>query len=337
MHFLLCSIQSPIATIKSYLTIIKAELSHRTIFHFIEFNYFMEMVYMKTTQQDTRPLPPQPKQHQGNKPGKESEMIPSPRAENPAYPAAGKLEGKVAVISGGDSGIGRAVAIAFAKEGANIVISYLNEHDDAADTKKMVGEKGKHCLCIDGDISSEQHCQTIISKTIKAFSKIDILVNNAGEHYPQQSLTDITAEQLEKTFRVNIFSYFYLTKAALPHLQPGSTIINTTSVTAYKGSPELLDYSATKGAIVSFTRSLSLSLIKKGVRVNGVAPGPIWTPLIPASFPDEKVKHFGEQVPMQRAGQPEELAPCYVFLASDDSSYLTGQILHPNGGVIVNG
>jgi NAD(P)-dependent dehydrogenase (short-subunit alcohol dehydrogenase family) len=293
---------------------------------------------MATRNQHDKPTPPQPKQHQDKQPGVEKEMAPRPQSEDPAYRGSGKLQDKVAIISGGDSGIGRAVAIAFAKEGADIVISYLDEHQDAEETKRLVEEKGRKCLCIAGDIGEETFCQEIVKITIDKFRKIDILINNAAEQHPQKSITDITAEQLEKTFRTNIFSFFFLTKAVLPHLKPGSAIVNSTSVTAYKGSPELLDYSSTKGAIVTFTRSLSQALADKKIRVNAVAPGPIWTPLIPASFPEEKVEHFGEQVPLKRAGQPEEIAPSYVFLASEiESSYITGQVLHPNGGTVVNG
>ncbi|HEY9691390.1 MAG TPA: SDR family oxidoreductase [Oculatellaceae cyanobacterium] len=279
----------------------------------------------------------QPPQHQEKQPGIESEMTPKPKSDDDKYRGSGKLEGKVALITGGDSGIGRAVAIAFAKEGADVAIAYLNEHDDAKEAKQLVEQQGRKCFTIAGDIGDESFCQQAVQQTVDALGKLDVLVNNAAEQHPQESIEDITAEQLERTFRTNIFSMFYLTKAAMKHLKEGSAIINTTSVTAYKGNQQLLDYSSTKGAIVAFTRSLSQSLVEKGIRVNGVAPGPIWTPLIPATFPEEKVASFGKEVPMQRAGQPEEIAPSYVFLASDDSSYLSGQILHPNGGVVVNG
>ncbi|MBD2431417.1 MULTISPECIES: SDR family oxidoreductase [Fischerella] len=281
--------------------------------------------------------PLQPPQHQEQQPGIESEMSPKPQADDPQYQGSGKLKNKVALITGGDSGIGRAVAIAFAKEGADVAIAYLNEHDDAKETKHLVEAQGRKAVTISGDVGDETFCQQAIQQTIDEFGKLDILVNNAAEQHPQKSIEDISKEQLEQTFRTNIFSMFFLTKAALKHLQEGGSIINTTSVTAYKGSPELLDYSSTKGAIVAFTRSLSQSLVEKGIRVNAVAPGPIWTPLIPATFPEEKVANFGKQVPMQRPGQPEEIAPSYVFLASDDASYITGQVLHPNGGVVVNG
>jgi NAD(P)-dependent dehydrogenase (short-subunit alcohol dehydrogenase family) len=279
----------------------------------------------------------QPPQHQSQQPGRESEMTPRPKADDPQYRGSGKLEGKVALITGGDSGIGRAVAIAFAKEGADVAIMYLNEHDDAKETKRMVEEHGRRALAISGDIGDENFCQQAVQQAVDEFGKLDILVNNAAEQHPQESIEDISKEQLERTFRTNIFSMFFMTKAAIKHLKEGSAIVNTTSVTAYKGNPQLLDYSSTKGAIVAFTRSLSQSLVKKGIRVNAVAPGPIWTPLIPSTFPEDKVASFGKQVPMQRAGQPEELAPSYVFLASDDSSYMSGQVLHPNGGDVVNG
>ena len=278
-----------------------------------------------------------PAQHQEQQPGRESEMTPQPKADDSQYRGSGKLSGKVALITGGDSGIGRAVAIAFAKEGADVAIAYLNEHDDAKQTKQLVNELGRRATTIAGDIGDEAFCQQAVQQTVDEFGKLDILVNNAAEQHPQQSIEDISAQQLERTFRTNIFSMFFLTKAALKHLKEGSTIINTTSVTAYQGSQQLLDYSSTKGAIVAFTRSLSQSLIEKGIRVNAVAPGPIWTPLIPATFPEEEVKTFGQQVSMKRPGQPEEIAPSYVFLASDDSSYMAGQVLHPNGGEVVNG
>jgi NAD(P)-dependent dehydrogenase (short-subunit alcohol dehydrogenase family) len=279
----------------------------------------------------------QPEQHQDQRPGLESEMNPTPQSTDINYKGSDKLLNKVALITGGDSGIGRAVAIFFAKEGANVAIVYLNEHDDAKETVRLVEQEGRQCVAITGDIGDEKFCQQAVQKTLEQFGQLDILINNAAEQHPQESIENITAEQLERTFRTNIFGMFFMTKAALPHLHPGSNIINTTSVTAYQGNPQLLDYSSTKGAIVAFTRSLSQSLVEKGIRVNGVAPGPIWTPLIPSTFPPEKVKTFGQQVPMQRAGQPEEIAPCYVFLASDDSSYMSGQILHPNGGEVVNG
>jgi NAD(P)-dependent dehydrogenase (short-subunit alcohol dehydrogenase family) len=278
-----------------------------------------------------------PPQHQNQQPGIESEMNPIPKSVDPAYQGSGKLKNKVALITGGDSGIGKSVAIYFAKEGADVAISYLNEHQDAEETKSLIEAEGRRCLLLPGDISMESVCIDIVLKVITEFKKIDVLVNNAAEQHPQKSLLDITGEQLEQTFRTNIFSYFYMTKAVLPYLQNGSSIINTSSITAYDGHDQLLDYSATKGAVVSFTRSLSASLVKQGIRVNGVAPGPIWTPLIPSTFTADQVSTFGSTTPMGRAGQPHELAPTYVFLASNDSSYMTGQMLHVNGGKIVNG
>ncbi|MEH2361948.1 SDR family oxidoreductase [Nostoc sp.] len=278
----------------------------------------------------------QPPQEQET-PGSESEMTPKPKADDAKYRGSGKLQDKVALITGADSGIGRAVAIAFAKEGADVAILYLNEHDDAKETKHLVKKQGRRAVTIAGDIGDEAFCQQAIQQTIDEFGKLDILVNNAAEQHPKESIEEITKEQLERTFRTNIFSMFFMTKAALKHLQAGSSIINTTSVTAYKGNPQLLDYSSTKGAIVAFTRSLSQNLVSKGIRVNAVAPGPIWTPLIPSTFPKEKVETFGKQVPMERAGQPEEVAPSYVFLASDDASYMSGQVLHVNGGEVING
>jgi len=278
-----------------------------------------------------------PAQHQDQQPGFENLMNPKPIAEDTAYTGNAKLNGKVAIITGGDSGIGRAVSIAYAKEGADLVIAHLNEHDDAMETKARVEQLGHRCLVVAGDIGDEAFCQEVVKQTLQTFGKIDILVNNAGEQHPQNSLLDVTTEQLERTFRTNIFSCFFLTKAVLPHLKSGSVIINTASITAYEGHDQLIDYSATKGAVVSFTRSLSESLCKLGIRVNGVAPGPIWTPLIPASFQADYVETFGSTSPMKRAGQPKELAPAYVFLASEDSSYMSGQILHINGGTIING
>ena len=263
-------------------------------------------------------------------------MTPRPEAELPEHRGSGKLDGKVAIISGGDSGIGRAVAVAFAKEGADLAILYLNEHKDAKDTAGLVEKEGRRCIRIAGDIGSEKFCQDAVKQTLKAFGHLDVVVNNAAEQHPQDSLLKISEKQLERTFRTNIFGYFFLTKAALPHLKEGSTIINCASVTAYRGSAKLIDYSATKGAIVTFTRSLSLSLAEKGIRVNGVAPGPIWTPLIPSTFDEKKVESFGQQTPMKRLGQPSEVAPCFVFLASEDSSYMSGQVLHPNGGEVIN-
>ena len=279
-----------------------------------------------------------PPQHQDCHPGLEYIMNPRPISENVNYKGSNKLEDKVAIITGGDSGIGRAVAYAFAKEGANIVIAYLNEDEDASETCEHVETLGRKCIAIKGDLQKEENCKLVIDKTLEEFGKIDILVNNHAVQYIQQSILDIDEKQLEKTFRTNIFSFFYLVKAALPHLKANSSIINTTSVTAFKGEELLIDYSATKGAILAFTRSLSQSLVEDKIRVNAVAPGPIWTPLITSSFNSEEVETFGSlrsKVPMDRAGQPYEVANAYVFLASDDSSYMTGQVLHVNGGNIV--
>lgn len=278
-----------------------------------------------------------PAQKQIKQPGKEYKMKPKPEFYDLSYQGSNKLHNKIAIITGGDSGIGRAIAIAFAIEGANIVITYLNEHQDAAYTQKVVEKIGSKCLALAGDISDPKFCQSVVKKTIKEYKQLDILINNSAEQFPQDDFLDITNKQLEKTFRINVFSYFYMIKAALPYLKKGSSIINTTSITAYKGSKHLIDYSATKGAIVTLTRSLSANLMDKGIRVNGVAPGPIWTPLIPSSFSAKEVKKFGKQVPMKRPGEPKEIAPSYVFLASEDSSYMSGQVLHPNGGIIVNG
>ncbi|MDB6109377.1 MAG: dehydrogenase [Pedosphaera sp.] len=278
-----------------------------------------------------------PPQHQSRQPGKESQMSPRPRFEPPMYVGSGKLFGKVALITGGDSGIGRSVAVLFAKEGADVLISYLNEHDDADETCRQVEQERRRCFTFAGDVGNEKVCQKLIQEVIKRFGRLDVLVNNAAEQHPQESLEHITSKQLERTFRTNIFSQFFLTQAALKRLKEGSVIINTTSVTAYRGSEHLLDYSATKGAIVAFTRSLSKALASRQIRVNAVAPGPIWTPLIPSTFKPSKVERFGSNVPLGRAGEPMEVAPCYVFLASNDSSYMTGQVLHPNGGEIING
>ncbi|QCC39086.1 NAD(P)-dependent oxidoreductase [Bacillus sp. DU-106] len=278
-----------------------------------------------------------PTQHQNKQPGIESLMSPLPQFEDANYKGSEKLKGKNVLITGGDSGIGRAVSIAFAKEGANVAIAYLDEEEDANETKQRVEKEGVKCVLLLGDLSNEQHCKDIVEETARQLGSLNILVNNVAQQYPQQGLEYITAEQLEKTFRINIFSYFHVTKAALSHLKKGDVIINTASIVAYEGNETLIDYSATKGAIVAFTRSLSQSLVQKGIRVNGVAPGPIWTPLIPSSFDEKKVSQFGSNVPMQRPGQPYELAPAYVYLASGDSSYVTGQMIHVNGGVIVNG
>lgn len=289
---------------------------------------------MSNNQQQKKTFPPQ---HQNRQPGIESEMNPRPVSFGQNYKSAGKLAGKTAIITGGDSGIGKSVAIYFAKEGADVAIVYLDEHQDAEETKGLVEAEGRRCLLFSGDVGNEEFCKDTVSKTVNQFEKIDVLVNNAAEQHPQQSLLDITSAQLEKTFRTNIFSYFYMSKMVLPHMKQGATIINTASVTAYAGNEQLLDYSATKGAIVTFTRSLAKSLAPQGIRVNGVAPGPIWTPLIPSTFNEDQVASFGSNTPMGRAGQPFELGPSYVYLASDDSSYVSGQILHVNGGEIING
>ncbi|ASN82887.1 SDR family oxidoreductase [Deinococcus ficus] len=286
----------------------------------------------------TEQMPQQvPAETQPDQPGIEEAMSLAPVVIRDDYRGSGKLEGRVAVVTGGDSGIGRAVAVHFAREGADVAILYLNEETDAQDTLKMVEAEGRRGVLIAGDIGDPAFCQQAVKQTVEAFGRLDVLVNNAAEQHPQEKLTDITPEQLERTFRTNIFGMFYLTQAAMPHLKKGASIINTTSITAYKGSPQLLDYSSTKGAIVSFTRSLSQNLAEQGIRVNAVAPGPIWTPLIPATFDAKRVGEHGQNAPLGRPGQPAEVAPSFVFLASDDSSYISGQVLHPNGGDVVNG
>jgi NAD(P)-dependent dehydrogenase (short-subunit alcohol dehydrogenase family) len=276
-------------------------------------------------------------QTQDTQPGREYKMDPAPVIIRDNYKGSGKLEGKVALITGGDSGIGRAVAVHYAREGANVAIVYLAEDHDAIETQSMVESEGRSCLLIKGDIRDETFCKNAVGQTIRKFEQLNILVNNAAEQHPQSTIEAISSAQLLMTFSTNMYSFFYFTQAALPYMHEGDCIINTTSVTAYQGSPALLDYSATKGAITSFTRSLSINLAERGIRVNAVAPGPIWTPLIPSTFDKEKVAEFGKDTPLKRPGQPCEVAPCYVFLASDDASYMSGQILHPNGGQIVNG
>ena len=277
-----------------------------------------------------------PAQVQDRQPGKQTEMRPEPEIA-PRFPGSGRLAGKTAIITGGDSGIGQAVAVLFAREGANVAILYLDETQDAHKAQQMVRDEGGECLTIAGDVGDEKFCRKAVEKVVDRFGGVDVLVNNAAEQHPKKDVTEISSDQLERTFRTNIFGYFFMTQAALPHMREGSAIVNTTSVTAYRGSKQLLDYSSTKGAIVAFTRALAQSLAERSIRVNGVAPGPIWTPLIPASFDEEKVKNFGKDVPLGRPGEPNEVAPCHLFLACADSSYMTGQVLHPNGGEIVGG
>lgn len=280
-----------------------------------------------------------PAQQQTHQPGDQDAMYPAPEIIKASHKGSGKLDGKVALISGGDSGIGRSTAVLFAREGADVAIIYLDENDDAEQTKKLVEHEGRHCLIIQQDVGDHEGVKKAVQQVIQQFGKINILVNNAGVQYPQKDITDIDDEQLEKTFKTNIIGMFNTTRAVLPHLNEGDSIINTTSITSYQGHEELIDYASTKGAITTFTRSLSSNLMKqkRGIRVNGVAPGPIWTPLIPSSFDAEEVEKFGKDTPMGRMGQPSEVAPAYLFLASDDASYITGQVIHVNGGSIVNG
>ena len=279
----------------------------------------------------------EPMIHEDALPGHESRLEPKPDWE-PKYRGSDRLKGKVALVTGADSGIGRAVAALFAREGADLAILYLCEHDDAAKTKRIVEGEGSRAITIAGDVGDPKFCETAVRQVVDQLGRLDILVNNAGEQHPDKDIRDITDDQLRRTFQTNIFSMFYLVQAARPHLKKGSVIINCTSVTMYKGSSELLDYSATKGAITAFTRSLSESLVKDGIRVNAVAPGPIWTPLNPmGGKPPEDMKDFGKNTPMGRPGQPNEVAPSFLFLACEDSSYMSGQVLHPNGGTIVNG
>ena len=286
-----------------------------------------------TQDQDTL----EPMIHEDALPGHESRLEPKPDWE-PRFEGSDRLKGKVALITGADSGIGRAVAALFAREGADVAIVYLCEHDDAAKTKSIVEQEGAKAIAIAGDLGDKAFCDQAVAQVVKELGRLDILVNNAGEQHADKDIRDITDDQLRRTFQTNIFSMFYLTQAALPHLKMGAAIINCTSITSYKGSEDLLDYSATKGAITAFTRSLSQNLVKDGIRVNGVAPGPIWTPLNPSGGqPPEDLKDFGKDTPMQRPGQPNEVAPSFLFLACEDSSYMTGQVLHPNGGTVVNG
>jgi NAD(P)-dependent dehydrogenase (short-subunit alcohol dehydrogenase family) len=275
-----------------------------------------------------------PPQEQDRQPGVESKMHPRPDFE-PRYAGSGRLEGKVALITGGDSGIGRATSVLFAREGANVAIVYLEEDKDAKETEGLVKQEGAECLLIKGDIGSADFCDEAVKRTVKQFGQLDVLVNNAAEQHEDESVEEISEQQLVKTFRTNLFGYFFMTQAALPHLKKGAAIVNTASITAYRGHPTLVDYASTKGAIVTFTRALSGQLADKGIRVNAVAPGPIWTPLIPASFDAESVAKFGQDTPLGRPGQPNEVAPCHLFLACEDSSYMTGQVLHPNGGEMV--
>lgn len=279
----------------------------------------------------------EPMIHEDALPGSERTLEPKPDWR-PRYPSSGRLNGKVAIVTGADSGIGRATAVLFAREGADIAIIYLCEHDDADATRKLCEAEGARAIKIAGDLGNKRFCDDAMAKVIDTFGRLDVLVNNAGEQHPDEDITNITEEQLRRTFQTNIFSMFFLTQAARPHLKRGATIINCTSVTMYKGSGDLLDYSSTKGAITAFTRSLSANLAKSGIRVNAVAPGPIWTPLNPSGGkPKEELKDFGKNTPMGRPGQPNEVAPAFLFLASEDASYMTGQVLHPNGGTIVNG
>ncbi|AWH85174.1 NAD(P)-dependent oxidoreductase [Flavobacterium album] len=272
-----------------------------------------------------------------SQPGDEHKMTPKPEFIRKNYKGSDKLKGKTALITGGDSGIGRSAALHFAHEGADVAIVYYDEHKDAEDTRKLIEEQGRKCLLISGDLKDEEFCKDVVAKTVKELGGLNILVNNAAVQFPKKEFKDITGAQVRETFETNIMPFFYVTREALKHLKKGDSVINTTSVTAYRGSEHLIDYSSTKGAIVSFTRSTSAMLSEKGIRVNGVAPGPIWTPLIPATFEADEVAKFGQDTPMKRAGQPSEVGPAYVFLASEDASYITGQVIHINGGEMTGG
>ncbi|MBV8374767.1 MAG: glucose 1-dehydrogenase [Candidatus Eremiobacteraeota bacterium] len=277
-----------------------------------------------------------PKQQQARQPGRQGELHPQPQTES-TTPGSGRLKDRVVLVTGGDSGIGRAVAVLAAKEGADVAVAYLEEDDDARETRRLVEEKGRQCELLAGDIRDERVARDFVTKTLERFGKLNVLVNGAGEQHPQERPEDISADQLDKTFRTNVFSQFFTVQEALEHFQPGSSIVNIASVTAYEGSPKLVDYSATKGALISFTRALSNAIVDRGIRVNSVAPGPIWTPLIAATFDEEEVSKFGADTPMKRPGQPYEVAAAVVFLASDDASYISGQTIHVNGGTVVNG
>lgn len=313
----------------------------------MHFASFPDNIYLRTCQnsfekmakennrQKKSPVKKIPAQTQKKQPGIESKMRPEPESEPQYHPKGKKLNDKVAIITGGDSGIGRATALDFVKEGAKVVIVYLNEVGDAKETAKMIKEMGGECLLLKGDVGRPAFCKNIAQRSLRQFGRIDVLVSNAAVQFVEDDILNISQQQLEKTFKTNVFAAFYLTQACLPHLKKGSSIIYTSSVTAFRGSHHLIDYAATKAALIGLCRSLSASLATKGIRVNAVAPGPIWTPLIPATFPGSHVKDFGKDTPMERCGQPSEVAPSFTFLASDDASYITGQVIHPNGGEIV--
>ncbi|HXW09279.1 MAG TPA: SDR family oxidoreductase [Steroidobacteraceae bacterium] len=288
------------------------------------------------TRSDSKPRRASKPPQRQRLPGVESKMRPRPASKMREYRAAGRLDGQVALVTGGDSGIGRAVAIAYAKEGADVAIVYLEEHGDARETAAEIEKLGRRCVTLAADLSEVDECHRVVDEAMARLGRLDVLVNNAATQVKQDRFEDISPEQLEQTFRTNVFAMFHVTQRALAHLKDGARIINTASVTAYRGSPHLIDYAATKGAIVAFTRSLGLALVERGIRVNAVAPGPVWTPLIPASFPPDEVQEFGQNVPLGRAAEPDEIAPCFVFLAADESAFFVGQVLHPNGGEIIN-